>query len=514
MSTQATPCASKGVVVATIKKKLAEHQLPVLRKTVARIVSLSSTMKSDIGELAQTILQDQSFTAKVLSVANSAYYKHRPEPIITITRAIIQIGYSTLRDIAIAAEFTEMAQKRLPVGVNLHRLLAKAFVASHHAKNLSHAIHLEHAEEIFTRTLLQSIGEFALAYYMPEEYREIDMLIHVQGLTSEAAHHKVLGITSQELTAEILNVCELPPQLISVAPNWASAESWGDQEKMHAIAVIATEVTNNLFAGQTPQSHPQLTELLRRAGKAFGLPLEELEQLITEAFRKACGLGHSLDLDVGSFFPAVPETISPDYVVHPLIESCVKIIEPLVASSLDKPPALLPSESIGSAGLLVSFLTDLTHYMITASDLNTVLTSVLEGLHRAVGFDHVFVLLTVPGKSLATGRYGVGPNAPAMVPIFSISTAPHDNMLAHCMAIRTPMRLSFKDKPPYPMPASVIQAIHPIGIALAPLHTANHTFGLIWADRVTGEIDEATWKAFQLFTMQANVALVRLTTKS
>src|SRR5215207_4229027 len=111
MTTHAEAKVSKATALATVKQKLRDQQLPVLRKTVTRISALASTLKSDIGQLAQTILQDQPITAKVLAVANSPYYKHNPEPVTTITRAIIQVGYSALRDIAVAAQFTEMAQK-------------------------------------------------------------------------------------------------------------------------------------------------------------------------------------------------------------------------------------------------------------------------------------------------------------------------------------------------------------------------------------------------------------------
>jgi HD-like signal output (HDOD) protein len=78
MTTLAEAKLSKATLLATVKQKLRDQQLPVLRKTVTRIGALASTLKSDIGQLAQTILQDQPFTAKVLAVANSPFYKHNP----------------------------------------------------------------------------------------------------------------------------------------------------------------------------------------------------------------------------------------------------------------------------------------------------------------------------------------------------------------------------------------------------------------------------------------------------
>lgn len=499
-------------MLALVKKKLRERQLPVLRKTVSRIVDLASTMKSNIGQLAQTILQDQSFTAKVLAVANSPHYKHNPEPITTITRAIIQIGYTTLRDIAVAAEFTEMVQRRLPHGINLHSLLAKAFVAAHQAKRVSEALHASHAEQIFTHTLLRNIGDFALAYYMPQEYQEIEKLIQTEGLAADAAYHQILGITPQEFRVAIIEAYDLPSELATPAPNWAAAASWTELERMQAIATIANDITAILFA-QGPDTNARLTELLHKAGTAFHVEPTLLESLIVEGFHKACSLGHSLELDPASFLPAVPDSTPPDHVLHSLIDACIKVVEPLMAASLDQ-PLVLPSDSIGSAGLLVSILTDLTHHVMTSPDLNTVLTCVLEGLHRAVGFDHAIVILTVPGKLSAEGRSGVGADIPALLPLFNISTEPTANLLAHCMASKTSRRVTAAEPISPAIPPAIMTALQPTGIALAPLYAANRVIGLIWADRKDSEIDDAMWKSFQLFAMQANLALMRLTAKN
>ena len=512
MITHAEARVSKATLLATVKKKLRDQPLPVLRRTVSRIAALASTLKSDIGQLAQAILQDQPFTAKVLAVANSPYYKHNPEPITTITRAIIQIGYTTLRDIAVAAEFTEIAQKRLPHGINLNSLLAKAFVAAHHAKNVSESLHAPHAEQIFTHTLLRNIGDFALAYYMPQEYREIDKLMRAHGLLADTAYQQVLGITSQEFRMAIIAAYDLPPELAGPMPNWASAGSWSDQERMQAIAAVANEVTNILFA-QPPDANACLNELLGKASHAFGLKPATLESLIVQGFQKACTLGQSLELDPASFLPAVPEAIPADHVLHPLIDSCIKIVEPLLAASLDQPSLTSPTDSLGSSDLLVSILMDLTQHVMTAPDLNTVLTCVLEGLHRAVGFDHAIVVLTAPGHTSMEGRSGVGADIPALLPLFSVSTNPSSNLLAHCMAAKLPLRLSAGQPLSPLMPPAIMNAIQPTGIALAPLYTSNRVIGLIWADRKDNDIDDAMWKSFQLFAMQANLALMRLTSK-
>lgn len=501
-------------IIDKLKQQLSKNPLPVLKKTVARIVTLASTVKSDIGELAQTILQDQSFTAKVLAVANSPYYQS-PERIVTITRAIIQIGYSTLRDIAIAAEFTEMGQKRLPAGVNLQRLLAKAFVAAQQAKALGEAVHLPQAEELFTATLLQSIGDFAFAYYMPKEYKRIEELMSSQGITYDDAYQQVLGVPPADLTAIIMQACQIPEEMVTHAPDWSAAKTWTARERKDAVVVVGNEVATNYFLPQSDSTNAQLNKLLGNAGRALDLPLHELEHLIADAFNRACSLGQSLEIDPACFLPQQGQGQgSHNGTRHQLVETCAKFAEPKVETKAIETPPPPPPDSVGSAGQLVIFLTELTNQVMKNPNFNSVLTCMLEGLHRGVGFDHAFVVLLVPGKSLAMGRYGVGPDAPSILPSFAVSTNAEHNMLAHCIATNTAVRLNTDEEPPFPFPPAVIDAIRPTAVALGPLYTPTRTIGIIWADRVSGEIDEPMWNAFNLFLMQANLALMRLSMKS
>lgn len=150
---------------------------------------------------------------------------------------------------------------------------------------------------------------------------------------------------------------------------------------------------------------------------------------------------------------------------------------------------------------------------MTGNDFNAVVTCVLEGLHRAVGFDHSIVLLMVPGKPLAVGRYGLGPDAPNLLSSFVVATDSEHDLLAHCMATRTTMRFNPLDNLPRPLPPGIMDLIQPAAVAVGSLHLPSHPVGLIWADRMTGTIDDAMWNSFQLFMMQANLALLRLSIK-
>jgi eukaryotic-like serine/threonine-protein kinase len=314
-----------------LSAKLATHHLPVIRQTAAEIISLLSSPHSDIQTIARTILKNLAFTARVLAVANSAYYRRRTEKISTITQAILQVGFSTLRDIAIAAEFAEFSQKGSSTTLNLRRLLAKAFVAAQQASAIGREIKLQEAEALFTSTLLESLGEFALASAFPTIVREIDDLSCRESLCYEDAHFQVTGLTTHAVTAIAAAAYQLPEDLIVAPPDWKAVSEWTYEERRRAVVHLANDFAGNLFAAESPTIVQQFTTLLSKATAGLGLPLSALKSLIAEAFHKAMDLGVSVNLEETCF--ALDESPSEDTTRQNLVRSCARLPDGSAASS-------------------------------------------------------------------------------------------------------------------------------------------------------------------------------------
>src|SRR5690348_10323415 len=150
---------------------------PIVVETLRRIEYL--TTQTSIADLASLILHDQGFTAIVLHAANRLNTGSRP--ITSITRGILIVGYEAIRDLAIAAEVADVAEKRLPKSVHLKHLLTKAVLAAHHADQFRFAQNLPDSEEGFTRALLHTIDELTLALHAPDLYGQIQALVLSRG---------------------------------------------------------------------------------------------------------------------------------------------------------------------------------------------------------------------------------------------------------------------------------------------------------------------------------------------
>ncbi len=290
-----------AALCSTLTAKLAGHNLPVIRQTSAKVIALLSSKHSDVDIIADAIRKDQAFMARILNVANSAYYRRKGDKITTITRAILQIGYATTRDIALAAEYVEFAHKRQVTGVNLHRLLAKAFVAAHQASALGVAVRLPDPEALFTCALLESLGEFALASYLPVTFREIALVAREEGLPYEEAHFQVTGLSPHAITVLIATAYQLPEDLIAPIPDWDSIPEWIVADRRHAVVHLANGCAANLFATDSPMLLEDFNGFMRRATAALGLEPAEIAALLTEAFQKALEFAATVKIEASSF---------------------------------------------------------------------------------------------------------------------------------------------------------------------------------------------------------------------
>ena len=288
------------------------------------MISLLSKPSSNVEAIANAISHDQAFATRILRVANSAYYQRREEKITSIPQAILRVGYNTVRDIAITAEFAELVQKRLPSAVNLRHLLAKTAVATHQAAALAHEMRLP-AEAVYTSTLLESLGEFAIAVYLPNIYLKVWQTVDLTGKPYDDAHLQVTGMTLHEVTVQVANTLQLPEELILPPPSTDNPADWTATDRRQAVVHLATTCATNVFGPESPLIVTQFQNMMEVFTKASGLPLPEIESLMAEAFSKAMAFGSHIDLDRSCF--ALDGNTSPLSMRHAFIGICIERAE-------------------------------------------------------------------------------------------------------------------------------------------------------------------------------------------
>ena len=80
--------------------------LPPLPTLVAKLIALIDDPRTSAASLGKLIATDQVMTARVLKLANSAFYGF-PRRVATVNLAIVVLGFDTLKDLCVTVSLRD-----------------------------------------------------------------------------------------------------------------------------------------------------------------------------------------------------------------------------------------------------------------------------------------------------------------------------------------------------------------------------------------------------------------------
>ncbi len=178
---------------------LGKEHMPALAETIQKLNRLTTDDDSRVSQLTEQILKDPSITTRVLQISNSVAYKGFGGNIKTITRAIVMLGFTTIRDIALSMQILDNILKHNPSEALMNQI-ANSFHAAVQARGLLREAKSEAQEEIFISTLLLHFAELSMLARDDEISRKLNYLLAQNGNNVEQAAQEVLGCKFQDLS--------------------------------------------------------------------------------------------------------------------------------------------------------------------------------------------------------------------------------------------------------------------------------------------------------------------------
>ena len=194
-------------IVRSIKK------ISSLPTVFSRVNELLNDPTSCAADFVKVISQDQALTARLLRLANSAFYGF-PSRIDTVTRAIIIIGFRQLRDLVLATSVLDVFRG---VGednsFSIEAFWRHSLACGVASRVLTIYKREENPERYFVAGLLHDIGRLVLLESCPEQYREVFMITKEENRLMYEVEGDVFGFTHAEVGKELLSLWRLPPSL-------------------------------------------------------------------------------------------------------------------------------------------------------------------------------------------------------------------------------------------------------------------------------------------------------------
>lgn len=201
-------------------KKIFKHilgleELPTIPLVLARILDEIESPRSSAKSIGQTISYDQSITAKVLKVANSAYYS-LSRRVDSLSGAITFLGLREIKTLVMSAGMFDIFFLRDSEAVfSREQLWLHSIGTATAAKMVARHIGFSNIEGAFLAGLIHDIGKVVLDNYLKEDYKKVIAAgSSSQDETLYQLESRVLETHHAEVGGWLIDRWNFPPSLV------------------------------------------------------------------------------------------------------------------------------------------------------------------------------------------------------------------------------------------------------------------------------------------------------------
>jgi len=225
--------------------------VPSLPVVASRMLQIIADENSSLQDLKRVISMDQSFSSRLLKVANSPYYR-ASNTIADITDAITRIGFTTVQALVFAISLKDLRRPLNKVDFELwEHSLAVSVASGLIARDTGLA-----AGEPFVYGLLHDIGKVVINLSMKKKFEEVIQMTAQQDIPFYQAEQKVLGFDHGDMGKYVAEQWRLPANLAFVIANHheddiLECQESNDLKKKTLVVKAADALCSSMDIGMT-----------------------------------------------------------------------------------------------------------------------------------------------------------------------------------------------------------------------------------------------------------------------
>ncbi len=226
------------------------RSLPALPRVYWDLLREIEKPQSSMGSIAAIVEQDVGMTARILQMANSAFFGSS-RSISTVKDAISMLGVLPIRSMLLSLQLCRaMSDVCAPLGFSLDALqihsLRTAQLAAQMLKDS------EQRKTALSAGMLHDVGRMILAVGLPEQYSAVQATVKASKRSEHSVELELFGCTHAEIGAHMLSLWGLPPPLIDAVAYHHNPQASGETT---FTAISAIHVAN-VMAHEEKDGHP------------------------------------------------------------------------------------------------------------------------------------------------------------------------------------------------------------------------------------------------------------------
>jgi len=268
------------------KKVQLLKNLPTLPGMIEQISRAVESKRFSVADIGRLISRDQVLSAKVLKLANSAFFGFSRK-VGSLTQALVLLGFDVVKGLILTSSVFDLMKHRAET-LWLHSMgVATA------ASIIAAEIEFPEAEEASIAGLLHDLGKVVLRAHMPEDNEAIAALMAERGLSVREAEREVLGFDHSHIGQWLAESWKLPENLIDPIRWHHQPEGARNAPVVTAVVHLADHLTRAYGLGDGGDDW--VPELDRAAMKRLNLSGPQLENIVDALCDKLSSVGAGFD---------------------------------------------------------------------------------------------------------------------------------------------------------------------------------------------------------------------------
>jgi HD-like signal output (HDOD) protein len=234
----------KRPAIKALKAKILRGlvNLPPMPHIILKAREIIADSDSSLKELADIIENDQALVAKVLTLANSAYYGVSGM-VSSIQHASVLLGQKTLGQLVTISASSSLLTKKLKVyQVAPAAMWKHSLACAFSARSICEKTHPDLAEDAFVAGLLHDAGKIILDPYLDGHKDEFERMSRQQNRPYFEAEKAIIGFDHAEIMARACRLWRFPEdQVIAIRYHHSPLDSENREMAciVHAANILA-----------------------------------------------------------------------------------------------------------------------------------------------------------------------------------------------------------------------------------------------------------------------------------
>ncbi len=385
--------------------------LPAVARFVSEVCSALHSEQSSGQKITDAILKDVALTTSLLQTVNSAYYTSATaQEITTISRAVLVMGIDTISQIATCLSIVDNTKGNEANGATIKNLIISTLMTGTYSRELARNGAGIQPETAFIAGIMHQLSAVLIAQHFPAKHRLIEELMAGEHLNREQASRRILGASYSEISRAI-------------------AKSWNLNSIVGGICHFDT--TQPVLRNNRAQKFSAVVSMASDLAEATALPDPKLR---AAQIARVCSRYESfVPVNAKRFEQSVASAERS----MGQITSAMNVTRSELSSSSKAPlPGDKTAERAKEAAQaeakksLQHYLDGMDKTLDGKFDLETVLRSILDVMHKTCGLDHVILMLVTQQKDQLIARLGIGPRLDDYLQTFKIPISGSSGKLA------------------------------------------------------------------------------------